>query len=282
MNKLLDFIRSIYVVLLFVLIEGLALHYYARSSAYTQAKLLTRSNAVVGRLHSAVSGTVRYFTLGRENRALLERVAALEEELTRYREAESAARIESYLERNEGKPYRMTMARVIANSISRSQNLIVLNRGTDDGVRSGMAVLSPDGAMAGYVVDCSERYAVAISILNTAFRASGRLPDGEFSSLYWNGRDRYHVLMTDLSKYADLYEGAEVVSTGYSQFFPPDVLIGYVESYELNETRTAYEVVVRLAAEISRLDEVVLVEYLPAEEIEALVNSDTVKQQLKN
>lgn len=37
-----------------------------------------------------------------------------------------------------------------------------------------MAVLTPDGVMATYVVEVTERYAVAVSILNTAFRASGK------------------------------------------------------------------------------------------------------------
>lgn len=51
-----------------------------------------------------------------------------------------------------------------------------------------MAVLSSDGAMAGYVVDCTERYAVAMSVLNTSFRASGKLAGSDyFGSIYWDG-----------------------------------------------------------------------------------------------
>ena len=70
--------------------------------------------------------------------------------------------------------YRFVTASVVANTVNRAQNLITLNRGRQDGVVEEMAVLSPDGAMAGYVVDCTERYAVAMSVLNTSFRASGK------------------------------------------------------------------------------------------------------------
>ena len=123
-----------------------------------------------------------------------------------------------------------------------------------------MAVLSPDGAMAGYVVDCTERYAVAMSVLNTSFRASGKLADAEYyGSIYWDGLDQNVVILGELSKYADPKPGQEVVTTGFSQYFPADVLIGWVESASLNETRTAYDVRIRLAADMTALHDVVLV-----------------------
>lgn len=95
-----------------------------------------------------------------------------------------------------------------------------------------MGVLSPEGAMVGYVAASSDRHAVAVSILNTSFNASGKLAgDDYFGSIYWAGDDRYHVRMKELSKYARVTEGEEVVSSGFSQYFPADVLIGYVESF---------------------------------------------------
>ena len=76
--------------------------------------------------------------------------------------------------------------------------------------------------------------------------------------------------MNELSKYADIHVGDEVVSTGFSQFFPADVLIGRVESFALTETRTAYEVEIRLAADISALADVILVHNEDLEEVRKL------------
>lgn len=81
MYKLIEFLRRIYVVVLFVVFEAIAIGYYAHSSNYTQAKLLTRSNQVVGGVNGVFADIRSYFTLGRENERLLGRVAALEEEL---------------------------------------------------------------------------------------------------------------------------------------------------------------------------------------------------------
>ena len=51
MRKLLEFIRSIYVMVLFVVLEAIAVGYYAHSTYYTQAGLLERSIQVVGGVH---------------------------------------------------------------------------------------------------------------------------------------------------------------------------------------------------------------------------------------
>ena len=86
------------------------------------------------------------------------------------------------------------------------------------------------------------------------------------------------VVLDELSKYADPQPGQEVVTTGFSQYFPADVLIGWVESALLNETRTAYRVHVRLAAEMTRLTDVILVENRDLTEVRELQNSEKVEQ----
>lgn len=282
MHKLFEFIRSVYVAVLFIVLECLAIAYYARSSYYTQARLLTRSNQVIGGVHSAFTSIHRYFSLEYENRLLTDRVIRLEERLAQYEEAATAERLNSYMQDIGESKYRFATACVVANTVNREQNLITLNRGHNDNIIPEMGVLSPDGAMAGYVVDCTDRYAVAMSVLNTSFRASGKLAGSEYyGSVYWDGHDQNIVILGDVSKYADPQPGEEVVTTGFSQYFPPDVLIGWVESAEMNETQTAYTVRVRLAAEISRLNEVILVGNRDLYEIQELQQSDLIEQHIR-
>ncbi len=283
MRKLLEFIRSTYVVVLFVVLEAIAISYYAHSTYYTQARLLARSNQVVGGVHGLFAGIRHYFSLGRENRNLLAYVAELKERLAMSEEIGDVVRLDSYMQELGASKYRVMTASVISNTVNRAQNLIVLNRGRRDGVVEEMALLASDGSMAGYVVDCSERYSVVMSVLNTSFRASGKLVgDDYFGSIYWDGVDPHTVVLDELSKYAEPQPGQEVVTTGFSQYFPADVLIGWVESASLNETRTAYTVRVRLAAEMSRLNEVVLVGNRDFYEIRNLQQSEQIEQHTRN
>ncbi len=277
MYKLIEFIRRIYVVLLFIVIEAIALNYYAHSSYYTQAKILSHANRVTGGVQSAIFGVRHYFTLRHENELLSERVADLEMELAVYREQVAAAGIDSLQPHiDELSQYRYTTARIVSNSIARDRNYITLNRGITHGVTENMAVISPDGVMVGYVIGCSERYSVVMPLLNIDFRTSGKIAgDDHFGSISWGGGSPYKMEMTELSKYADIEVGDEVVSSGLSHYFPEGVKIGYVESYSLNDTQTAYDVVIRLAADVTKISNVIVIENLDYGEVSHLEDSAT-------
>ncbi|MBQ2373646.1 MAG: rod shape-determining protein MreC [Alistipes sp.] len=275
MYKLIEFIRRIYVVLIFITIEAIALNHYAQSSYYTQAKILSRAHSIAGGVQSSIFGVKHYFTLRGENEALSQRVAELEQALAYYRGRDVDAATDSLTLDNIDpamieslSQYRYTTARIIANSISRSRNFITINRGLMHGVMEDMAVISPSGMMIGYVVGCSERYSVVLPMLNIDFRTSGKIAgDEHFGSIYWSGKSPYKVEMTDLSKHADIEIGDEVVATGLSHFFPEGIKIGYVESYAINDTQTSYNVTVRLAADMTKLNNVILIENVDYGEI---------------
>ena len=277
MYKLIEFIRRIYVVLLFIVIEAIALNYYAHSSYYTQAKILSHANRVTGGVQSAIFGVRHYFTLRHENELLSERIADLEMELAVYREQVAAAGIDSLQPHiDELSQYRYTTARIVSNSIARDRNYITLNRGIMHGVTENMAVISPDGVLVGHVIGCSERYSVVMPLLNIDFRTSGKIAgDDHFGSISWGGGSPYKMEMTELSKYADIEVGDEVVSSGLSHYFPEGVKIGYVESYSLNDTQTAYDVVIRLAADVTKISNVIVIENLDYGEVSHLEDSAT-------
>ena len=279
MYKLIEFLRRIHVVLLFIIIEAIALNYYAHSSFYTQAKILSRANSVVGGLQRSVFSVKHFFTLRSENEMLSARVAELEHSLAAYREREanmatdtlSMAQIDSaFVEQLT--QYSYTPARIISNTINRNRNYITLNRGRQHGITEDMAVISPDGSMVGYIVGCSDRYSVAISILNDKFTTSGKIVgDDHFGSITWNGRSPHKVQMSELTKYAEFEVGAPVVSSGLSHIFPEGVKIGVVESFSENDNQTSFDVVVRLAADMTKVSNVLFISndgYIEATELE--------------
>ena len=266
MTKFVLFLKKIYVGLLFILLEAFALHFYANSTDYTRAKMLAVSNTAVGGIYGVFADIGAYFSLGKQNRMLVGEIARLQNELESYQRDASVQR----LPEGEIGLYEYTPARVINQSVSRQENFISLDRGLRDGVTADMAVVTPDGCVAGYVLACSEKYAVAISVLNTSFRTSGAVKGKDFfGSVYWDGVDHRQVVLSEIPKYAQLAVGDTVVTTQYSSIFPPDVLIGTVAGWELKNA-TFYEVRVDLATPMSRLKDVLLVHYTDAAERRAL------------
>ena len=61
-----------------------------------------------------------------------------------------------------------------------------------------------------------------------------------------------------------------MVSSGFSQYFPADVLLGYVERFSLADSQMAYDVVIRLAVDVSQLTDVILVRNRDIEDVQEL------------
>lgn len=313
MHKLIAFIRNIYVVVLFLLIEIFAISYYARSTHYTRARLLAQATQVVGGGEDFFAWLGRYFGLERENRELLEYAASLQRQLSdlrgdalrleaipagadtldthlppRYDEARrsgAAAEADSLLDAERSRldllmndrHYRTMTAAVIANTVNRTENFLVINRGFDDGVTREMAVLSAGGAIVGHVVECTDHYAIVLSVLSSSFRTSGKLSGSNyFGQIYWDGSDTRTVLLSELPKYAEPLPGTEVETTG-SLFFPDGLRIGTVVDAELDEGGITYTARVELAARMTGLSHVILVQNLDLDEINRLLGSDNVK-----
>ncbi|UKI39335.1 MAG: rod shape-determining protein MreC [Alistipes putredinis] len=266
MRRLLLFIQRIYVGLIFIVLEILALHFYCSSTAYTRAQLLSASNAAVGAVYGAMADVRYYFGLKKENAALLDEIVRLRSELTQFREhALDSTLVPQIL--NDMPQFSYMTARVVNNSVNRSENYITINKGEKDGVEPDMAVLSPQGALVGYVLSCSEKRAVCISALNTSFRASGSLKgSSHFGSLSWNGADRSHITLSEIPKYAPINIGDTIVTTSYSFKFPAGLEIGTVEKFEEVENTASYRVNVKLATDFTSLRNVILVKNADAME----------------
>ena len=277
MIKFFLFIKKIHFVLIFIILEAFAIHYYANSTSYTKAKLITASNYVVGGIYSQISGLNSYLHLKKENAALTARVALLENELDGLRRdgSDPAVPPDSLLFTEDSvagrRQFAYFPARVINNSIIRQENYITLNRGVEDGLQPDMAVVA-DRGIAGYVMNCSDHFAVCMSVLNRGFKTIGKIKGTDyFGSVSWDGASYEYVMLTEIAKYAQIHVGDTIVTTSHSSRFPPGLMIGTVADFELNNA-TYYDVRVKLHTDIAALNNVVVIKYLDAEERETLEN----------
>lgn len=261
MYRLLEFLRSISLFVLFLLMEGAAIIFYAYSDSYTQAKLLGYSVKFTGGVMNTANYVGSYFSLHSENEMLLQRITKLEQQLEYQQHliGDSILSAHSYAD-DLGIEY--LAANVMSNSINRQKNFLMINRGLDDGVRVDMAVVSPQREIVGRVVQCTQHYSVVMSVLNTDFKTSGVLMTGNYTgSIHWEGQNRYLVRMDDLSKYAQIHDGLMVETAGFSQIFPSGITIGKVVNYRMNDAKTAYSADIELAVDISTIDEVLVINH---------------------
>lgn len=264
MYRLLEFIKRIYVLVIFLLLEGIALFTYATSSPYTEAKILSRTTAAGAAISGAITDVGHYFSLTDENLALTERIAELTTELEALERIEEEAVVTS-----EDNRFRYHAAHVVSMTTNRPQNHIILDRGSLDGIAKDMGVVTPNNELVGYVLSCTEHYSIVQSLLNTQFNTGGCLEDnGNVCVIGWDGSSKYYVQAMDLSVYSDPREGMAIEVR--SERLPEGVLIGHIKEFQLNNAQTAYRAEVEIAAKMSMLYNVLIVENTHFGELEEL------------
>ena len=263
MYRLLEFIKRIYVLVIFLVLESMALLHYATSTPYTEAKILARTTKAGAAISGAISDVGHFFSLPEQNRELTARVAELSAMLGDVEPAEVV--VADSIDHN----FRYHAARVVSMTTSRPQNHIVLDRGSLDGISKDMGVVTPNNELVGYVISCTEHYSIVQSMLNTQFNTGGCLMDnGNVCVIGWDGSSRYKVQAKDLSVYSEPKQGMAVEMR--SERLPEGVLIGTIDEFELNNTQTAYSATITIAAKMGMLDNVLVVENTRSSELDEL------------
>lgn len=159
--------------------------------------------------------------------------------------------------------FKQIPATVIARSPDRLNELLVVNKGAQNGVEKNMAVITPDG-MIGKVKQVSQ-FTSSIQLLNGMERTNRisaviRGNDKVFGLVEGYDQKKEALLLKQIPFDVEVKEGETVVTSGLGGVFPAGLLIGEVIGSEPDEyglTRTAY---IKPAADFYNIDHVVIVE----------------------
>ncbi|HAD13483.1 MAG TPA: hypothetical protein DCF33_13740, partial [Saprospirales bacterium] len=88
---------------------------------------------------------------------------------------DSLSRNDSVLRKTVRPLFRSLTAKVVKNSVSSANNWLIINRGSSDGVRTDMAVLSPEG-IVGIARHVSSHFSLVMSVLHQQAKISVALP----------------------------------------------------------------------------------------------------------
>lgn len=274
MHKLIHFLKLVYIPVIFIVLEITALVCYSTSSPYSQSRLMSINHYITGWSGNIFLQMRNYFNLRKDNAILNERIAELENRLNAYK-SQLPNNVEIGVDLQS---HQYMTGKVVSNSLNRTQNYIVIDKGLSDNVRIGMSVLSPEGYAVGYITNCSQNFSIAQSILNTSFNISSRLSkDRSMGLVSWSGGSPHIAKFTDVSKYAVINVGDTVEAIDFSEYFPSGTIIGTIESMEMNDEQTMYTCTIRFAADIARIDNVLLVDGRDVDEVRHLKSEPTLQ-----
>ncbi|GAB2562739.1 hypothetical protein GCM10027085_63550 [Spirosoma aerophilum] len=151
------------------------------------------------------------------------------------------------------------VGKVANTSMQGASSYITIDKGTDDGVRVGMSVITPKG-IVGKINRCSPHFSLVTSILNTGFLVSSRLiKANDIGTCIWDGIDPHRLKLNDISLNKSVSVGDSVVTSAENSAFPSGLLIGRVQKIGKQSNLTFYDLTIELSEDLSNLPFVYIV-----------------------
>ena len=277
MKNLLEFFRKNFKYFLFVVLELVCIVLIYNNMSYPHFKLAKASQVITGPVYTFRHAVVRHFYYAKENEDLAEQnISLLRENSNNFlEESDTVISVFDTTSSKKKRIYDYTFAHVIHNSTYKKYNYIIIDKGQKDGITPDMAVLSSRGVV-GAVSNVSENFASVIPLLHADSRLSARLPSiNQIGTIVWEEGDPLHSYLVDIPQHLAVNIGDSVLTSGYSNVFPKDILIGTVS--EIDNSQTSFlKIQVELATSFNNLNTVYVVKNLYKDEL------DTLKASFKN
>ncbi|MCF6365508.1 MAG: rod shape-determining protein MreC [Bacteroidales bacterium] len=271
MKDFLKFLLKSHFFMLFLVLESISIFLVVRNTENANL-FISSANSVSGFFQNKVSSINNYFSLKEQNDFL----KAENEHLKNYISVlkENDIRISKEIEKTG---YFYQSAIVVKNSVYKPYNIITLNKGSIDGIRDDMAVLSDKGII-GTVAVTGKNYCTVVSMLNSKLGISAKIERTDyFGSLRWDEKDYKYSFLYDIPDHSSLYIGDKVVTSGYSAVFPEGLTIGTVAEFEKEKKSSFYKIKVKLSQDFKKLKHVYIVDYFGKDERLQIEDSTIIK-----
>lgn len=250
---------------------------------FHRARFLGIANEVTGRINTQYNKVEDFLVLGEENR----RVHRMNDSLMNLLPQNNMLVDTSVRMVRDSIPYDtlgnfrryyFRSAGVVYNTVNSQKNYLQLNRGSAQGIKDNMAVLSSDGAAVGVVVNVSPNFCQVMSLLHVQHKVNASLKkSGDFGTIEWDGKDPRLLTLKGIPKSIDVTIGDTVLTSTYSFNFPPGYLVGTIAEKVTDKSTNFYVLKVKPGAGFYNLQQVFIVENMQYDE-QIKLNKDTRKK----
>lgn len=271
MRGLIQLIFRYHAFFIFLILQIVCFIFIFNFNRYHKVMFLNSSSAMLGGLYEQRSNLAEYIRLGDVNDSLAEANALMKNrDLKNYRYLGDSLLV--YNDSIYKQVFEYKTARVINVSINRNTNFITLDRGSSLGIIEDAGVIS-GGSLVGIVKEVSDHFAVVMPLINTNFRSTVKLGrSGDMGQYTWDAKNASQGIVSEIPKHVQVFKGDSIFTTGYSNYFPENILVGRVADVSSLPEDEFQSIRVDLATNFRTLSHVDIVINLLKEEQIALEN----------
>jgi len=260
----------------FIFLEIACFYLIFENNSYQRSIFLKTSNELTGRVYTISGNVTAFFGLKKNNEDLLIQNTELQmhiRDLENYIIMHSNDSLEAKAFMTDSSridEYGYIIARVINNSVTRVENYIYIDRGSNDGIKPEMGVVSMHG-IVGIVRSVSPNFSVVQSVLNPKTKLNCKIKNSNVpATLIWNTKDYRYADLVDFPRYEKFEEGDTIITSGISEFFPEGFMVGTVEKSSPQRDDNFYTLEIKLATNFSRIKNVLVINNYKSAELNDL------------
>lgn len=263
MRSLLRLLNKYSYVLVFLLLETLAILLLNKHNYYQHSKILNTNREVTGWIYDKVDGVREYLSLKRNNEILVQENSLLRNRIA----GRSLHAVDTIAGLNKRTTF-YTPARIVHASVYKQYNYLTINKGRRQGIGRDMAVISEEG-IVGIVLESSQNFSTILPIINPDFRLSAKLKKNNFAGiLLWDGSSPRQAVLNEIPYHVDVQPGDSIVTSGFSAIFPEGLFVGTISDFSLQEGNF-YDIHIELATDFQTLFNVnVIKNFLQEEQVD--------------
>ena len=248
-----------YFVLVFLLL--ISVLFISRSDHPSVKNLKTTTFGTFAFVTSFFSDVLPSTGLKSENTKLREQNAKLMLEVNKLREyGIENVELKNLLSMKDTVSYKLISARVISKSFSSDQTTFTLDRGKEEGIKAGMAVVTGEG-LVGIVERSSKDFSLIRTLKHLNFRVVVKDQRSRFQGiLHWTGSQ---LIISNLPKTSEIKLGDRIITSEISSFIGQPFPIGIVKKIINPDEGYFNNVLIKPFVEIEKVDNVFIVAVIP-------------------
>lgn len=258
MERLFQFLYRYRALLVFLILQYLALTIIRNRTVYQQNQINRIGLEIAGFSNDLSQGIISYFLLKDENLKLQEENARLRDLLSKRTISPNTGTISdrppSILQQ-----YYYIPAEVINNTTNSFNNFITLNKGAIHGVERDMAVIGGKG-IVGKIDAVSANYSTVISILHTGYYVSAKISPGNIQcTMKWDGARSKESKVLFVPRHLKVNVGDTVMTSGFNAIFPKEIPVGKISNVSLDDDASFYDLTIELFTNFNSINSVYVV-----------------------
>lgn len=224
------------------------------------APLQTGWSTITGHIDSLWQGVKNLNNLKAERQLLAENVRELRQQSREYQEMKlENERLRELLSFKEKFAYQTVGAEVIGRNMNNWDNFLVINKGLNDGIDRGMAVITKNG-LIGQTMMVTNNTAQVLLIMDENSTVSGIVQETrENGMIEGQGKRSSMLQMQRLPRDAKVKVGDHIFSSGLGGVFPKGIFIGRVEKISTDPYDIAKKAIIVPAENFNKIEEVLVI-----------------------